>query len=66
MIYEVTNGELSVGAVKIANITSSSTLFIGDTKTVALSMIFETPPEDIIVGVTVGRIPERFQRERGE
>ncbi|GED70653.1 hypothetical protein BRE01_43550 [Brevibacillus reuszeri] len=52
MIYRVTNGDLCVGSLKVVNIVTGSSLFIGDTKTVTLVSSYETPPESVIVGVT--------------
>lgn len=57
MIYKVINGELSVGNITLFSISTAATLFIGDTKTVSLSSIYETPPESLIVGVTVPLAP---------
>lgn len=53
MNFTVNNGELSVKKVAITYITTSSTFFVGDIERVALSSAFETPPEDVIIGVTV-------------
>lgn len=54
MRYHVSNGEISVKDLKISNVATSSTIFVGDTKSISLSTIFETPPEELIVGVTTG------------
>ncbi|WP_081590172.1 hypothetical protein [Brevibacillus massiliensis] len=53
MKYSVINGEFSVKNVRIIDVTGS-TIFVGDTKTISLSSILETPPESLIVGVTTG------------
>ncbi|MGG1661656.1 spore gernimation protein [Brevibacillus sp. NRS-1366] len=55
MIYHVTNGDICVGNLKLQEIVTGSSLFIGDTQTVTLMSIFETPPETLIVGVTTPR-----------
>ncbi|MFM1653394.1 spore gernimation protein [Brevibacillus sp. B_LB10_24] len=57
MKYSVINGEFSVKDVKIKDLSSSSTVFAGDVKTICLSSILETPPESLIVGVTIGPPP---------
>ncbi|WP_102347409.1 spore gernimation protein GerPD [Bacillus sp. Marseille-P3661] len=50
MNFTVINRGLSVGNVEITGITSSSLFLIGDTETVLLSSIFDTPPESLIIG----------------
>lgn len=57
MNYHVIKGELCVGKVNIFVIDTASTLFIGDTETVSLSCIYETPPESLILGVTIPLAP---------
>ncbi len=57
MKYTVINGELAVKKVSMFSEASASVLFIGDVKMVALSSIYETPPETLIVGVTTGVVP---------
>ncbi|WNC12793.1 spore gernimation protein [Brevibacillus brevis] len=51
MIFHVINGELHVGKVNIINLASAASLFIGDSRSVVLATINETPPEKLIVGV---------------
>lgn len=53
MKYNVINGKLCIGSITLNNTSAASTLFIGDTKIVSLSSVYETPPETFIVGVTV-------------
>jgi spore germination protein PD len=53
MNYSVSNGELSVGNLTVLDIAASSVLLIGETKSISLSSWFDTPPESVIVGVTV-------------
>ncbi|MBD0382435.1 spore gernimation protein GerPD [Paenibacillus sedimenti] len=45
----VENRQLFVGDVRIVGVASSSIFLIGDTETVSLSSMFDTPPESIIV-----------------
>lgn len=59
MKLEVINKELSVGSIRIIGVASSSLFLIGDTKTVTLSSIFDTPPESLIIGPLVPLAPER-------
>lgn len=61
MFYQVTNGDVYVGNLKVGTLVTASSLFIGDTKTVTLTSIYETPPETLIVGVTTPR-PSASQR----
>lgn len=56
MNYTVINGDIIVKNIKIFEISQSSTLLVGDTNTVSLSSMFDTPPEELIVGVTVGSV----------
>jgi spore germination protein PD len=62
MNYHVIKGELYVGTVNIYVVTTASTLFIGDTQTVSLSSIYETPPESLILGVTIPLAPVQSTR----
>lgn len=55
--YTVKHGDLSVQSLTISSVSVSSILFVGDVKSIALSSIYETPPESTIVGVTVGVVP---------
>ncbi|KZE46510.1 spore gernimation protein [Brevibacillus parabrevis] len=50
MIYQVINGAVCVGKLSIDALSSSASLFIGDTTTVKLLSIYETPPESMIIG----------------
>lgn len=53
MIYCVTNGDICVGNIKVGSLVTASSLFIGDTQTVTLTSIYETPPESMIIGVSM-------------
>lgn len=58
MNYTVVNKDLCVGFVNIIGVSSSSVFLIGDTNTISLSSIFDTPPEALIVGAFVPLAPE--------
>ncbi|HTG71685.1 MAG TPA: spore gernimation protein GerPD [Candidatus Udaeobacter sp.] len=48
--FSVINHQLSVGQIEILGISSASMLQVGDTDTVSLYSMFDTPPESVIVG----------------
>ncbi|WP_353057675.1 hypothetical protein [Paenibacillus pasadenensis] len=50
MNVHVTNHVLSVGCVEILGVAASSLFQIGDTDSMVMYSIFDTPPEAIIVG----------------
>jgi len=50
---EVVNEGLQVGQIRIIGVGSSSVVLIGDTETIRLSSIFDTPPESLIIGPLV-------------
>ena len=56
MRYEVTNGEICVGSLNTINVATSAMVMIGDTREVCLFSALEVPPEDLIVGVTLGPV----------
>ncbi|NEW08018.1 spore gernimation protein GerPD [Paenibacillus sp. SYP-B3998] len=49
MNFCVVNKQLFVGDVRIIGVASSSVLLIGDTETISLSSMFDTPPESVII-----------------
>ncbi|QDS33412.1 spore gernimation protein [Brevibacillus brevis] len=51
--YQVINEAICVKRVSVSALTSAAALFIGDTQTVDLRAIYETPPEKMIVGATI-------------
>lgn len=53
MEFNVINGEINVNSLDITYLSTASTLFVGDIKTVILYGAFESPPEKVIVGVTI-------------
>ena len=50
MNFQVYNRDLSVGNIRIIGVSSSSILMIGDTQTIQLASVFDTPPESLIIG----------------
>lgn len=56
MRYEVTNGKLCIGSLNTINVATSAMVMIGDTREVYLFSALEVPPEDLIVGVTLGPV----------
>ncbi|MCL6606345.1 MAG: spore gernimation protein GerPD [Paenibacillus sp.] len=57
MEYNVINGELMVTTIKMTYVSTSSIIMVGDIKTIALLSVFEGPPEQVIVGVTLPVLP---------
>ncbi|KKB73417.1 MULTISPECIES: spore gernimation protein GerPD [Bacillus] len=58
MNFTVVNRCLDVGNIKITGVSSSSVFLIGDTESISLSSIFDTPPESLIVGPITPLQPE--------
>lgn len=58
MNFHVYNRDLSVGNIRITGVASSSILMIGDTQTIQLASVFDTPPESLIIGPFVPLSPE--------
>jgi len=58
MIFEVYNRDLCVGDIKITGVASSSLVLVGDTETIQLASIFDTPAESLIIGPFVPLHPE--------
>jgi spore germination protein PD len=50
MNFEVYNRELCVGTIRIIGVASSSLVMVGDTETIQLASIFDTPAESLIIG----------------
>ena len=53
MNFEVYNRDICVGHIRIIGVSSSSLLFVGDTQTIQLSSVFDTPAESLIIGPIV-------------
>ncbi|MBP2241119.1 spore germination protein PD [Cytobacillus eiseniae] len=58
MNYQVYNRDLCVGDIRVIGVSSSSLLMIGDTQTIQLASIFDTPPESLIIGPFVPLTPK--------
>ena len=58
MNFNVVNKELSVGAIQVTAVASSSVFLIGDANCITLSSVFDTPPESMIIGPFVPLAPE--------
>ncbi|MDQ0224214.1 spore gernimation protein GerPD [Metabacillus niabensis] len=58
MNFTVVNRNLQVGNIRIIGVSSSSVFLIGDTNTISLSSVFDTPPESLIVGPYVPLAPQ--------
>ncbi|WP_219839289.1 hypothetical protein [Paenibacillus sp. R14(2021)] len=46
----VVNHVLAVGSIQLTAVASASVLQIGDTQSISLVSMFDTPPESVIVG----------------
>ncbi|KAA6454091.1 spore gernimation protein GerPD [Bacillus atrophaeus] len=53
MIFTVVNRKLEIGDIRTDGVSSSSLFIIGDTDSIYLSSIFDTPPESLIIGPLV-------------
>ncbi|MDF2963718.1 MAG: spore gernimation protein GerPD [Paenibacillus sp.] len=53
MEFTVINGEIIVDHVDISYMSTSSTFMVGDIRSISLTSAFETPPEEMIIGVTL-------------
>ncbi|MFC0275011.1 spore gernimation protein GerPD [Metabacillus herbersteinensis] len=58
MNFTVVNKDISVGTVRIIGVASSSIFLIGDTNSITLSSVFDTPPESLIIGPFVPLAPQ--------
>jgi spore germination protein PD len=50
MIFEVYNRDICVDTIRIIGVASSSLVMVGDTQTIQLASIFDTPAESLIIG----------------
>lgn len=48
--FTVVNHHLCVGQIEILGVSSASMLQVGDTDSVTLYSMFDTPPESVVVG----------------
>ncbi|WP_156043480.1 spore gernimation protein GerPD [Paenibacillus sp. UNC451MF] len=53
MEFNVINGEINVNKIDITYLSTSSVFFVGDIRSITLLGAFESPPEKVIVGVTI-------------
>lgn len=53
MDFNVINGDLIIGKIDITYLSTSSTFLVGDIRAVSLFSAYDTPPEKVIVGVTI-------------
>ena len=58
MNYEVVNRDICVGSIRVIGVSSSSLLMVGDTNTIQLTSLFDTPPESLIIGPFVPLAPQ--------
>ncbi|QHW29366.1 hypothetical protein GZH47_28490 [Paenibacillus rhizovicinus] len=67
MQLNVVNHVLAVGSIQVTGVASASILQIGDTQTISLISMFDTPPESVIVGPFAPlEAPEDAERAEGE
>ena len=64
MKYEVHNCGLKVGNIQVTGVSSSSVFLIGDNEHIALSSVFDTPPESLIVGPFVPLAREERRQKK--
>ena len=50
MNFEVVNRDICVGSINVLGVSSSSVLMVGDTNSIQLTSLFDTPPESLIIG----------------
>ncbi|WNS76818.1 spore gernimation protein GerPD [Bacillus sp. DTU_2020_1000418_1_SI_GHA_SEK_038] len=58
MNFEVYNRDICIGNIRVTGVSSSSLLMVGDTQTIQLASVFDTPPESLIIGPVVPLTPE--------
>ena len=50
MNFEVVNRDICIGHIQCTRCFSSSLLMVGDTNSIQLTSLFDTPPESLIIG----------------
>ena len=50
MNFDVVNRDICVGSITVLGVSSSSVLMVGDTNSIQLTSLFDTPPEALIIG----------------
>jgi spore germination protein PD len=58
MNYEVVNRDICVGSIRVIGVSSSSLLMVGDTNSIQLTSLFDTPLESLIIGPFVPLAPQ--------
>ncbi|HEY4551323.1 MAG TPA: spore gernimation protein GerPD [Bacillus sp. (in: firmicutes)] len=58
MNYEVVNRDICVGSIRVIGVSSSSLLMVGDTNSIQLTSLFDTPPASLIIGPFVPLAPQ--------
>lgn len=49
-MMEVVNYDLNIGQIQIIGVANSSFVLVGDTKTIQLATLYDTPPESLLLG----------------
>lgn len=50
MNFTVVNHDINVGNIEVTAVAAASVFLIGDTDSITLSSMFDTPPESLIIG----------------
>jgi spore germination protein PD len=50
MNFEVVNREICVGNIRVMAVATASLFMVGDTDSIQLTSLFDTPPESLIIG----------------
>lgn len=58
MNFTVVNHNISLGHIDVRGVAAASVFLVGDTNTITLSSIFDTPPESVIIGPFVPLVTE--------
>ena len=58
MNFEVVNRDICVGHIRVGGIASSSVFMVGDTNSIQLTSLFNTPAESLVVGPFVPLAPQ--------
>lgn len=58
MIFEVVNWNVQVGTMDIGIISGASIVLVGDTHTIQLASILDTPADSLLIGPFVPVSPE--------
>ena len=58
MNFEVVNRDICVGSIRVIGVSGSSLLMVGDTNSIQLTSLFDTPPESLIIGPFVPLAPQ--------